>query len=166
MLMPLLHIKLGLIKQYVKQLDPEGEAMKHIQELFPKLSEAKITAGVFVGPQVKQLINSTTFPEKQSKVERTAWTSFISVFKGFLGNHKAKDYREIIDKLLETYQSMGCRMSLKLHVLQAHLDEFKENIGDYSEEQDERFRQDVSSFEERFKGQYNESMMGDYIRSH
>ena len=50
-LMPLLHIKLGLIKQYVKLLDPEGEAMKHIEELFPKLSEAKIKAGVLVGPK-------------------------------------------------------------------------------------------------------------------
>lgn len=59
---------------------------------------------------------------------------------------------------------MGCRMSLKLHVLHAHLDVFKENMGGYSEEeQGERFHQDIRSFEERYKGQYNESMMGDYI---
>ena len=37
-LMPPLHIKLGLIKQFVKKLNPEGNAFKHIQELFPKLS--------------------------------------------------------------------------------------------------------------------------------
>ena len=163
MLMPPLHIKLGIIKQFVKQLDPEGEALKHIQKLFPKLSEAKIKAGVFVGPQVKRLIDSDSFPEKLSEVERAAWTSFVSLVKGFLGNHKAENYREIVDKLVETYRSMGCRMSLKLHVLHAHLDEFKENMGDYSEEQGERFHQDVRSFEERYKGQYNESMMGDYI---
>ena len=48
-----LHIKLGLIKQFVKKLNPEGEAFKHIQELFPKLSEAKVKGGIFVGPQVK-----------------------------------------------------------------------------------------------------------------
>ena len=58
---------------------------------------------------------------------------------------------------------MGCRMSLKLHVLHAHLDVFKENMEGYSEEQGERFHQDMRSFEERYKGQYNESMMGDYI---
>ena len=40
-LMAPLHIKLGLIKQFVKQLNTEGEAFKYIQELFPKLSEAK-----------------------------------------------------------------------------------------------------------------------------
>ncbi len=54
-------------------------------------------------------------------------------------------------------------MSLKLHIPHAHLDEFKDNMGDYSEEQGERFHQDVRSFEERYKGEYNESMMGDYI---
>ncbi len=64
---------------------------------------------------------------------------------------------------MKTYQKMGCLMSLKLHVLHAHLDEFKENLGDYSEEHGERFHQDIKSFEERYKGQYNESMMGDYI---
>ena len=51
-LMPFLHIKLGLIKQFVKQLDTEGEAFKYIQELFTKLSEAKIKAEVFVDPKL------------------------------------------------------------------------------------------------------------------
>ena len=54
-------------------------------------------------------------------------------------------------------------MSLKVHVLHDHLDKFKDNMGDYSEEQGERFLQDVRSFEERYKGQCNEGMMGDYI---
>ena len=54
-------------------------------------------------------------------------------------------------------------MSLKVHVLHAHYDEFKDNVGDYSEEYGERFHQDVKSFKEHYKGQYNESMMGGYI---
>ena len=53
-LMPPLHIKLGLIKQFVKALDKEGPAFKFLQSLFPKLSEAKVKAGVFVGPQIKK----------------------------------------------------------------------------------------------------------------
>ncbi len=68
-LMPPLHIKLGLIKQFVKQVDREGEAFKHIQELFPKLIEAKLKGGVFVGPEVKRLMNSIDFPEMLSEVE-------------------------------------------------------------------------------------------------
>ena len=161
--MPPLHIKLGLIKQFVKQLNTESEAFKYIQELFPKLPGEKIKAGVFMGPEVKRLINSVDFPEMLSVIERTAWTCFVSVVNRFLSNHKAENYRELVDGLVDAYQKMGCRMLLKVHVPHAHLDEFKDNMGDYSEEQGERFYQDVRSFEERYKGHYNERIMGDYI---
>jgi len=87
---------------------------------------------------VKRLINSIDFPEMLSEVERTAWTCFVSVANGFLGKHKAENYRELVDGLVDVYQKMECRMSLKVHVLHAHLDEFKDNLGDYSEEQGER----------------------------
>ena len=162
-LMPPLHIKLGLIKQFVKKLNPEGDAFKHIHELFPKLSEAKVKAGVFVGPQVKQLMKSAVFFEKLSVVERRAWESFVLVVEGFLGNHKADNFMEIVEEFIGAYQAMGCRMSLKLHVLHSHIAEFRGNMGEYSEEQGERFHQDIKAFEKRYKGQYNESMMGDYI---
>ena len=89
--------------------------------------------------------------------------NFVSVVKGFLGNHKADDFREIVEKLVDTYEKMGCRMSLKLHILHSHIDEFKDNMSDYSEEKDERFHYEVKLFEVRYKGQCNESMMGDYI---
>ena len=55
-LTPPLHIKLGLIKQFVKALDHESIAFKHLEAVFLKLSEAKIKAGVFVGPQIKKLM--------------------------------------------------------------------------------------------------------------
>lgn len=163
LLMPPLHIKLGLIKLFVNRLDPTGEAFLFIQNLFPKLSVAKVKAGVFIGPQVRRLIDSETFPTKLTRIEKKAWTSFVAVVRGFLGNHKVDNYRELVENLVDSYCRMGCRMSLKLHVLHAHLDHFKSNMGDYSEEHGERFHQDIRSFEERYKGQYNENMMGDYI---
>ena len=42
---------------------------------------------------------------------------------------------------------MGCSMSLKLQFLHSHLDYFPQNLGDYSEEQGERFHQDISEME-------------------
>ena len=50
-------------------------------------------------------------------------------------------------------------------MLHAHLDQFKDNMGAYSEEHGERFHQDVVDFERRrrYQEQYNENMMGDYI---
>ena len=42
---------------------------------------------------------------------------------------------------------MGCRMSVKLHFLCSHLDLFQENLGDFIEEHDERFYQDIEPME-------------------
>lgn len=44
-LLPTLHIKLGLITQFVKKLEKDSDAFKYLAVLFPKLSRAKINAG-------------------------------------------------------------------------------------------------------------------------
>ena len=106
-------------------------------------------------PQVKRLMRSNSFSEKLSAVERIACKSFVSVVEGFLANHKVDIFREIVEELVDAYEKMGCRMSLKLHVLHSHINEFKNNMSDYWEEQGEIFHQDVKSFEERYKGQCN-----------
>ena len=162
-LFPPLHIKLGLIKQFVRAIDKKSAAFKHLQDLFPKLSAAKVKVGVFVGPQIKTTIRCKEFSKKLSRTEKAAWNSFVAVVQGFLGNHKAENYVELVESLVKNYGKMGCRMSLKVHILDAHLDKFKEDMGAYSEEQGERFHQDILDFEHRYQGSYNENMMGDYI---
>ena len=54
-------------------------------------------------------------------------------------------------------------MSLKVHILDAHLDEFTESMIAYSEEQGKRFDQDILDFERHNQGQYNDCKMGHYI---
>lgn len=162
-LMPPLHIKLGLMKQFVKALDPNSAAFEYLKGFFPKLSEAKVKAGIFVGPQIKQIMKSDDFTNLLNAYEKQAWESLKAVVDGFLGNNRADNYEELIETMLVSFKSMGCRMSLKLHMLHSHLDQFKDNMGAYSEEQGERFHQDVMEFERRYQGQYNEHMMGDYI---
>ena len=103
---------------------------------------------------MKRLMQSDSFLEKLPVVKRRARESFVSVVKGFLGNHKVPNFKDIVEKLVNAYEKMGCRMSLKLHILHSHIDEIKDNLGDYSEERGERFQQDVKSFEERYKSQY------------
>lgn len=53
-------------------------------------------------------------------------------------------------------------MNLKLHFLHSHLDYFPENLGDYSEEQGERFHQDISEMENRYQGRWDDNMMADF----
>jgi len=51
-ILPLLHIKLGLIKQFVKPLDQDKPAFLYLKKKFPKISDAKIKEGIFVGPKI------------------------------------------------------------------------------------------------------------------
>lgn len=45
-LLPTLHIKLGLISSFIRKLNKEEEAFKYLKVLFPRLSYAKISAGM------------------------------------------------------------------------------------------------------------------------
>jgi len=46
-----LHIKLGLVKQFVKVLDVKRETFQVIRAMIPKMSDAKLKRGIFVGPK-------------------------------------------------------------------------------------------------------------------
>ena len=108
-----LHIKLGLMKQFVKALDTDGNRFKNLCESFPALSYEKIKAGVFDGPQIRQLMKNNAFPNSVNETERQAWLSFVSVVENFLDNTKSDDYRNIIETMLENYHKLGCNMSIK-----------------------------------------------------
>ena len=41
-LMPPLHIKLGLMKNFVKRLDNDSDAFRYLRGKFPELSDAKV----------------------------------------------------------------------------------------------------------------------------
>ena len=60
-ILPPLHIKLGLMKQFVKALNKESAAFKYVVHKFPALSQAKAKEGIFVGPDIRQLLNDDNF---------------------------------------------------------------------------------------------------------
>jgi len=68
-----------------------------------------------------------------------------------LGNTRAENYEELVNNPLQSYQKLGCNMSLKIHFLHSHLDLFAENCGAVSNEHGEGFHQDISSMEKRYK---------------
>ena len=53
-------------------------------------------------------------------------------------------------------------MNLKLHFLNFHLDYFPKNLGDCSEEQGERFYQDIKEIDRRSQGRRDINIMADY----
>lgn len=160
--LPPLHIKLGLIKNFVKALDKEGNAFKYLKNKFPRISEAKIKEGIFVGPQIRQLFKDANFRQILNDKESRAWNAFESVCNNFLGNNKSENYRELVDELLTAYHILECNMSLKLHFLHSHLDFFPENLGAISDEHGERFHQEIASIEKRYTGKWSPNMLADY----
>ena len=164
-ILPPLHIKLGLMKQLVKALDRDDECYRYLGRKFPSLSTEKIKAGIFDGPQIRELMKDQQFENSMNNVERNAWSSFTCVINNFLGNHKADNYSALVEHMLDCFHKLGCNMSIKVHYLHSHLDRFPENLGDYSEEQGERFHQDLRTMEERYRGRWDRHMMADYCWS-
>ncbi|GBM46245.1 hypothetical protein AVEN_224811-1 [Araneus ventricosus] len=64
--------------------------------------------------------------------------------------------------MIKNFKILGCSMSLKVHFLDLRLDYFPENLGAVSEEQGERFPQDIKEMERRYPGKWNVSMVADY----
>lgn len=159
---PPLHIKLGLMKQFVKALDKNGLCFAYIGKKMPQLSMEKIKAGIFDGPQIRQLIKDPDFINSMIKIEQKAWNSFVSIVQNFLGKHKAENYVELVNDMLNNFRSLGCNMSIKVHYLHIPLDRFPDNLGDISEEQGERFHQDIKCMEDRYQGRWDTHMMADY----
>ena len=94
-LLPPLHIKLGMMKQFVKALPKDRETFKYLSSKFPRLPEAKVKEGVFVGPDIRKLMKDNNFENVMNDVERSMWNSFKDVLTKFLGNQKDPDlYRK------------------------------------------------------------------------
>ena len=162
---PPLHIKLGAMKQLVKALNKEGACFKYICGKFPSLTIEKLKAGIFNGPQIRKLMNDHEFPSSMSKEEFYAWDAFVKVLKNFFGNKRASNYKELVANLLSSFEDIGAKMNIKVHFLHSHLDRFPENLGALSDEQGERFHQDVKEMEERYQGRWDAVMLADYCWS-
>jgi hypothetical protein len=60
-LLPSMHLKIGLMKNVVKAMNQEDAAFTYLREKFPRLSEIKLQEGIFFGPQIRDLIKDAFF---------------------------------------------------------------------------------------------------------
>ena len=155
------------MKQFFEDLDFHGDCFKYeyIGYTFPGLSEEKLKAGIFNGPQIRQLIKDSSFVASMTFKEARAWIALTEVIKDFLGNKKAENYEDLLEELLLRFEEMGCKMKIKLHYLKSHAGKFPQNLGSISEEQGERFHQDIKTMEECYQGRWDSHMMADYCWS-
>jgi len=61
--LPPLHIKLGLMKNSVQVMDKTGRGFQYERNKFPNVNDAKIKEGIFIGPQIRQLMQDKQFDE-------------------------------------------------------------------------------------------------------
>ncbi|GFU02760.1 uncharacterized protein TNCV_402821 [Trichonephila clavipes] len=111
-ILPPLYIKLGIMKQFVKVFDTSGECFNFISCKFPGLSIEKLKAGIFDGPQIRQLVKDSNFVKSMTKVESKAWNSFVLVMSNFLGKKSSDDHVELVESMLSNLKELGCNMRI------------------------------------------------------
>jgi len=84
--------------------------------------------------------------------------------KRVLGKKEGRLLPRHSKQMLANFQTLGARMSIKLHYLFSHLDWFPDNLGEVSKEV-ERFHQAVKTMETRYHGRWDRHMMSDYCWS-
>jgi hypothetical protein len=68
-ILPPLHIKVGLMTQFVKALNKDGSCIEYIAYKLPGLTMEKLKAGIFDGSQIRQLINDPHFKASINEIE-------------------------------------------------------------------------------------------------
>ena len=97
-----MHIKLGLAKQFLKELDSASPALQYIQQTFLNLSEAKIVGGIFTGPQIRFMLNSNELKQNMTDLERNAWEAFHNLVTGFLVHNRSDALDDQVKTLIES----------------------------------------------------------------
>jgi len=105
------------MKYLVKAMNQEETAFTYLREKFPRLSEAKLKEGIFIGPKIRDLIKDEHYDRLLQGEEKAVWDGFKFVVKGFLGNRRAQNCEELVNNLLQSYQKLGSSISLKIHLL-------------------------------------------------
>ena len=60
------------------------------------MSDAKLGAAVYNGPQTSELMKDTTFDKVLTEAEKRAWESFKNVSTKFLGKKRNPNYEDMV----------------------------------------------------------------------
>ena len=104
-LFPPLHIKLGVMKNFVKAMDREGSGFAFLQK-FTWISMEKLVAGIFDGPKIRELIKDPMFNKALSEAELSVWQILKSVVTNFLRNHQNEKCKRGIEELLKSFHRL------------------------------------------------------------
>lgn len=175
-LMPPLHVKLGVVQSFVKTVGKRDEVMDVLMKLYPGLTKNvqqknkqqedktkekkkkeprdKLKQGVLNGPDIRKLVKSVKFDAVLNGEEKNAWNAIKRLIQGFFGKHRSTTFRDDINEMLRAFDLIGVNMSLKIHYLHYHLNYFAAQLSTESEEHGERYHQTALPFESRYDKSY------------
>ena len=105
--LPLLHIQPGFMKHFVKGMDKTSRRFQYVRNNFPNVIDVKIREGIFIVPQIRELMPDEQFDEDLNETERNAWLSLKRICKDFLRIHKAANCRDGCAGPVDFEQSYG-----------------------------------------------------------
>ena len=139
-------------------MNRHGKDFEHLQETFPKLGDAKLKDGIFIRPQISEIINDLIV-HLLTENEKSARLTFTAGCLNFLGNVRAENYKELVENLLYACQTMWC------NVIEDPFFTFPlglpPNLGAVTDKHGERFHQNISTMEERYAGKQSQNMLAD-----
>ncbi|KAJ8665412.1 hypothetical protein QAD02_007074 [Eretmocerus hayati] len=106
-----------------------------------------------------------SFDDKLQGIERDTGKSVKDVITNSSGNRKSDDYKELYEILFNNFRKIKVNMSLRIHMLDCHLDFFPVNLGAVSDEHGEKFYQDIAVLESRYNCYRGINMLAGYCWS-
>jgi hypothetical protein len=67
---------LGLMKNFVKGMDKTDHVFEYMRNKFPNVSDTKIEAVIFIGPQIWKRMQGKQFDEDLNETERNGCLPF------------------------------------------------------------------------------------------
>lgn len=108
---------------------------------------------------MQRLLDDVEFSEGLMEEEYIAWNNLKAVINNVLGINRTEQWNVLVENMLKSFNDMGVDMSLKVHFLHQHQDQFGTQIPPESDQQADRFNQVTSQLEYWYSGKSLNSLL-------
>jgi len=112
--LPPLHIKLGLMENYVKGIDKTGRGLEYVWNKSRNVSDNKIGGDTFIGPQIRELMQEKQFDEELNASQRIH-SCLREDLQGLLSKSKSSQLSVCCAGPVDFVQNYWRNMSVKIH---------------------------------------------------
>jgi hypothetical protein len=84
-----------------------GHVFEYFRNKFPNESDAKIKEGIFIGPQIRELMHAKEFDEDLNETERNVWLNFKRICTGLPRKSQSNELSGCCEGPADFVQSYG-----------------------------------------------------------